>query len=166
MYKQTEGNAIIRLVDGAFIPSDSNNTDYIAYLDWLAAGNIADPHIEPAPTLDDLKDAKIAQINTACLAAIDGGFEHDGHIFDSDPRSKSNIIGTATGVTAGLPLPEGFTWRTQDNQDVPMDGPAIIALGAALLQHISTQYAISWQLKAQVDSAPDQAALDTINWPD
>ena len=118
-----------------------------------------------APALDDLKDAKVAEINAACLAAIDGGFEHDGHIFDSDPRSKSNIIGTATGLTAGVPLPEGFTWRTQGNQDVPMDGADVIALGAALLQHISTQYAIGWQLKEQVDLAPDQAALDTINWP-
>ncbi len=118
-----------------------------------------------APTLSDLKSDKRAEINTACLAAIDGGFEHDGHTFDSDERSKSNIIGTATGVTTGVPLPEGFTWRTHDNQDVPMDGPGVIALGASLLQHISAQYALSWDLKARIDAAESPQDLDQISWP-
>jgi hypothetical protein len=30
-----------RLPDGAFIPFDENNGDYVAYLAWVAAGNIA-----------------------------------------------------------------------------------------------------------------------------
>lgn len=30
---------IRRSSDGAFIPSDINNRDYKAYLEWLAAGN-------------------------------------------------------------------------------------------------------------------------------
>ncbi len=120
---------------------------------------------EPAtPPLDGLKAAKRTEINDACLAAIDGGFEHDGHAYDSDERSKSNIIGTATGVTAGIPLPDGFTWRTHDNQDIPMDGPGVIALGASLLQHISAQYARSWQLKAQIDAAESPPDLALIVW--
>lgn len=126
---------------------------------------IKTPLPDPAsPTLDDLKAAKRIEINNVCLAAIDGGFEHDGHIYDSDERSKSNIIGTATGVTAGIPLPDGFTWRTHDNEDIPMDGPGVIALGASLLQHISAQYARSWQLKAQIDAAESPPDLDLIVW--
>jgi hypothetical protein len=30
---------IIRLSDNSFIPTDSNNTDYQAYLKWVAEGN-------------------------------------------------------------------------------------------------------------------------------
>jgi hypothetical protein len=50
-YKQVIGldgetplpNVIVRVSDGAFIPLDPANTDYAAYLAWLAEGN------EPLP---------------------------------------------------------------------------------------------------------------------
>lgn len=40
MYRLTESPSIIvRITDGAYIPADPNNTDYQAYLAWLAEGN-------------------------------------------------------------------------------------------------------------------------------
>lgn len=50
MYKQTKtiegqvrNDQIQRIADGAYIPFDPANTDYQAYLKWLAEGN------EPLP---------------------------------------------------------------------------------------------------------------------
>jgi len=46
MYKQIKNQTgqirndqIIRVVDGAYIPFDPDNTDYQAYLKWLDEGN-------------------------------------------------------------------------------------------------------------------------------
>ena len=43
MYKATTHTSIIRIADNAFIPMDPGNTDYQAYLAWVAEGN------EPLP---------------------------------------------------------------------------------------------------------------------
>ena len=39
----TEPNSIKRLSDNAFIPFAPDNTDYQAYLKWVAAGNTPEP---------------------------------------------------------------------------------------------------------------------------
>ena len=50
MYQKTintltnqEAQCIKRLSDNAFIPFDPDNTDYQAYLKWLAEGNTPEP---------------------------------------------------------------------------------------------------------------------------
>jgi hypothetical protein len=51
-YTLTNSASIIRDVDGAAIPPDEANTDYQAYLAWVAEGNTPNPYVpppEPAP---------------------------------------------------------------------------------------------------------------------
>ena len=121
--------------------------------------------VKTTSPLEDAKAAKRTEITAACLTAIAAGFTYDGHAYDSDDQSRQNIIGTAAAVANGVALPTGFTWRTADNQDVPMDGPGVIALGAALLAHTQAQYSTSWALKAQIDAAQDNTTVEQITWP-
>lgn len=48
-YKLTNGTSIIRTSDGAYIPTDDRNTDYQAYLAWVADENTADA-ADPVPS--------------------------------------------------------------------------------------------------------------------
>ena len=67
MYKLTNTASIIRLADNACIPNDERNTDYQAYLAWIAEGNTPEPADVYVPSLSDLAEA----VRLALQAAID-----------------------------------------------------------------------------------------------
>lgn len=56
MYKLNSHGSITRTADGAFIPADPENTDYAAYLAWLAEGNTPKP--ADAPDHEAIIEAK------------------------------------------------------------------------------------------------------------
>ena len=47
MFEDQPAQSIKRLSDNAFIPFDPANTDYQAYLAWLADGNVPTPADQP-----------------------------------------------------------------------------------------------------------------------
>ena len=59
-YQLTTSDTILRLEDNAFIPPDPANTDYAAYLEWLAAGNTPEPAPEPEPVPELTPAEKLA----------------------------------------------------------------------------------------------------------
>ncbi len=59
-YQLTQGDTILRTADNAFIPFDSANTDYQAYLAWLEAGNTPEPAPEPEPVPELTPAEKLA----------------------------------------------------------------------------------------------------------
>jgi len=59
-YRLTTGNTILRLADNAFIPPDPANTDYVAFLEWVEAGNTPEPAPEPEPPVELTPTEKLA----------------------------------------------------------------------------------------------------------
>ena len=74
MYKLTQGTSIIR-ADGASIPADPDNLDYVAYLKWVEVGNVAEPAdpvpvVEPQPTIQELIDVLPKESKDALAAKL------------------------------------------------------------------------------------------------
>jgi hypothetical protein len=66
----TIDSGIIRLADNAFIPTDPNNRDWIAYQAWLAAGNTPDPAPTPSPPTTISASAFLARFTQAEQEAV------------------------------------------------------------------------------------------------
>ena len=72
-YQLTLSENVLRLDDGANIPPDPANSDYQAYLSWVAAGNTADP--VPVPGILSVA----ASMELAVQAWIDATAQGNGY---------------------------------------------------------------------------------------
>jgi hypothetical protein len=59
---------VLRRADGAYIPSDPANADWIEYQNWLALGNVPDPYVPPIT--EPVRDAN-TRLDDGVLAAQD-----------------------------------------------------------------------------------------------
>jgi hypothetical protein len=116
----------------------------------------------PAPTLAALKDYKREQVNSAREGKLNSGFNWRGYPMDADPVSRMNIIGEALAASLGKPFPNGYMWRTADNQVVPMTGPDVLDLADSLRAFMLQTYQDSWRTKAAIESSSTKEELDKI----
>jgi len=86
-YQLTNTNSVIRTSDGATIPNDDANRDWVEYQDWLSGGGVPDPYVEPepapaAPTLEQQimydHENRLRTIEGVPLLTIDDFMKHAG----------------------------------------------------------------------------------------
>lgn len=108
------------------------------------------------------KTAKQLQIDAARDLALNGGFVHNGHTYQSDSKSIQRISAIAT---LSLMDPNYSTpYITADNTIVILDAVAIGSLGLAAAQHEATLVFQARTLKDQVLAATTKAEVDVIQW--
>lgn len=83
MYKLNQSTSITRLADNASIPADEANTDYAAYLQWLAEGHTPTPaDVPPPPTYQEQRAQAYPSIGDQLDALYHAG------VFPADMAAK------------------------------------------------------------------------------
>lgn len=110
MYKLTNTDTVIRLIDGACIPNDPANSDWKMYEEWIAEGNTPDP-VDP-PTEAELREQFKAERGAAVAAIV--VTTQAGNTFDGDEISQGRMARAILGLQAagnGTSVP----WVLADN---------------------------------------------------
>ena len=120
------------------------------------------------PTLNELKEAKRAEINQARDEAEQGGFEYMGKVFDSDIVSCIRIQGAAQSMQAAIMAEEvpTITWTAKDNSTVELTAQELLGLSVSLAEWSNTCHQKAAALKAQIDAAETAEELENITWED
>ena len=97
------------------------------------------PHIEV--DINALAQAKLTAINDGKNAALDGGFTHDGVLYDSD--SKARLAYLELSLRLGQDPTYSTQWKASTGVWITMDASLFAALQPAYEAHIQSCFA--WQ---------------------
>ena len=121
-------------------------------------------HPPPAPTLEELKAAKRAEIAAARYAAETGGCTVDGVTIATDRGSQALL--TAAVVTARLDPEFKTRWKCADGRFVMLDAMQLRAIGDAVTAHVEACFAREAELIELIDAAQTPDELAAIKWGD
>lgn len=136
---------------------------------------VTDEEVVATPTITDqnvlsLIEARKSQINRLRDIKINEGIVWNGHAFDTDIAGRANITSIVASISAGISLPEGFSWRTADNNNVVMTEQDVKDLAQVMVAHVNHAYVVSWTHKENLDALSDgtaQAVAEydiTVGW--
>lgn len=102
---------------------------------------------KPAPQPKTLAE-KRRDIDMQRDATINSGFTHDGTLWHCDPTFQAQIQGFILAYSVGvLPTSATVTIRSKANTNRQLSQAQIVALAAALMQHVQGIYITSWAAK-------------------
>ena len=102
-------------------------------------------------SLQDLKEARWAEVRRERDRAEFGGFSWDGSRFDSDAISQQRITGAVT--LAMMNAAFSIDWTLADNTVRTLTAADMIAVGVALGQHVNACHERARVLRGEIESA-------------
>jgi hypothetical protein len=156
MYKLLRDGYILRLADGAVIPTDPMNLDYVEFQTWCAAGNTPEP--VDMPSLADQIAASVTAIDVdvdAIYYAVIGNRQAEYDLAESDASTFK-----AAGYPADAPA-SVHAWAVAKNWSDQQACDSILATAGAWRQAQASIRAQRLQSKEDMRNAADGAALNT-----
>ena len=120
----------------------------------------------PEPSIDELRSAKLAQLDAAFLA----WYEQDatvtsslGFVADSDVRAVTDVSGLIT-VAESTPAESRTAVAFMDHENVPhlLSLDQLKTLQIEIIQNGQAAYQQKWALRTAIESAQDKDALDAV----
>ncbi len=118
-------------------------------------------------TLAQAKEARISAMKATRDATWDGTFDWNGHSFDCHLVARTNIIGRAVEAQMALAAntPWSTAWILADNTELTgITAADMLAIGAALGQHMDAAKARYTARKAAIEAAATIAEVDAVEW--
>ena len=118
----------------------------VGAIGWTWDGEaLTHPHVEV--DIHELAQAKLTAINDGKNTALDGGFVHDGKLFDSD--SKARLAYLELSLKLGQDATYSTPWKASTGVWVTMDASLFAALQPAYEAHIQSCFA--WQAAREME---------------
>lgn len=118
---------------------------------------------EPAPTFEELKAARLAELGaafyTACQTATVA--TPAGWIADADETANRNVAGLITTLEAA-PKAETVQFCDHANQFHEVTLADLKAIQLLIIEHGQQLYGLKWQYRNAIESAQSEADLDAI----
>lgn len=120
----------------------------------------------PQPTLEELKQQKLAQLEQAFLSWYEKGATVKsslGFTADSDARSMMDVSGLVTTLEA-VPAESRSTVAFMDSSNEPhmLTLDQVKTLQLEIIQNGQSAYQQKWALRTQIEEAQDAEALEGI----
>jgi Domain of unknown function (DUF4376) len=159
------GNGVTRTRDGANIPIDTGNRDWIEYSAWVSKGNTPDAE-RTLPEAKTVRGQRITQARNGALSSLTAEF--DGDIWDADEATSARIANALTMIeqagALGIPTPTEIAWRTADNKDRTLTIAELVQMGASVFLAQQQVWGKQAALKNQIAAATNQAQVEAVSW--
>jgi hypothetical protein len=147
-----------------YFPNDSTTTE-VPELEpgEKAKWNGTEWEVIPAPTIDEIRALKLAEINKAKWDAIDNGeIEYEGLHFHTDSSSQS-LLGNNIQIFQTLSkLPT--VWKAKDGYLPITSVDQLITLGALIAQYVEAQFGHEFELVSVINDSETNEDIINIIW--
>ena len=115
----------------------------------------------PAPSLDELKQAKINELKTIRDTEEVKPIAYNGNLFDFDDKARDRINSAiiALSITG-----QSIEWTTADNTEVMVNADDLRSVIAAVSLRSNELHVKYRKLKEQVEACTTKEQLEKIEW--